>query len=107
MKILSIISLSLLCGSPFIVAADTVYVSSPGNDTVMRFDASGVGSVYGHVGSCEQPVFDTFGNLYAGSFYGNTITKIAPGGQTSIFASSGFDGPTGAAFDGSGNLYVS
>jgi glucose/arabinose dehydrogenase len=39
------------------------------------------------------------------NYNGNTVSEVTPGGTVSTFA-SGFDGPSGLAFDGSGNLYV-
>lgn len=51
--------------------------------------------------------FDTSGNLFVGSGYGNNngiITKIAPNGTQSLFA-SGLSFPNGLTFDSAGNLY--
>jgi len=51
-------------------------------------------------------VFDGSGNLYISNNSENTITKITPQGNASIFANTLLNGPQGLAFDGSGNLYV-
>ena len=48
---------------------------------------------------------DDSGYIYASRYYGNTITKISPEGETSIF-SSGFGSPNAIAFDHKGNLLV-
>jgi DNA-binding beta-propeller fold protein YncE len=55
--------------------------------------------------------FDPAGNLYAANSLVNTISKIAPNGNLSLFASDPGDGsvlndPQGVAVDSSGNVYV-
>jgi len=63
--------------------------------------------------------FDGDGNLYVADTYNNTIRKVTPAGEVTTFAGSGssgsddgtgtaasFNNPTGVAFDGDGNLYV-
>jgi len=50
-------------------------------------------------------VLDGDGNIY-GSFYsGAVVTRITPGGETSIFA-DGLSSPNGTVFDDDGNLWV-
>ncbi len=49
--------------------------------------------------------FDKFGFLFVADFEGDAITKIAPDGAKTPFA-SGIDGPSGLAFDRFGNLFV-
>jgi sugar lactone lactonase YvrE len=49
---------------------------------------------------------DSAGNLYLANSVGGTITRVAPNGQVTLFA-SGFSSPDGLALDSSGNLYVS
>jgi sugar lactone lactonase YvrE len=48
---------------------------------------------------------DLEGNIYASDYFGTTVTKITPGGSTSIFA-SGFSNPNGLKFGPDGFLYV-
>ncbi len=48
---------------------------------------------------------DVNGNIFASRYFGNTVTKITPDGQTSIFA-SGMSSPNGLVFDSLGNLIV-
>ncbi len=48
---------------------------------------------------------DRYGNIFAARYFGTTITKITPDGQTSIFA-DGMSSPNGIIFDPSGNLLV-
>lgn len=48
---------------------------------------------------------DSSGNIYASRYYGSTITKISPTGETEIFA-RGFASPNAIAFDNEGNLIV-
>lgn len=48
---------------------------------------------------------DSSGNLFASRYSGSTITKITPGGQTSIFA-NGIITPNGSDFGPDGYLYV-
>ncbi|HUJ72995.1 MAG TPA: SBBP repeat-containing protein [Verrucomicrobiae bacterium] len=52
----------------------------------------------------ESPVHAD--DIYAASFYNNTIYRYTSSGQQSVFVNSGLDGPDGLAFDSSGNLYV-
>ncbi|MFI5357256.1 MAG: protease pro-enzyme activation domain-containing protein [Opitutales bacterium] len=63
---------------------------------------------------------DTVGNVYVGDFDNNTVRKITPAGAVSTLAgtpgkagsqdgtgpAARFDGPTGLAVDGSGNVFV-
>ncbi len=48
---------------------------------------------------------DKFGNIYASDYFGNSVTKITPNGQTSIFV-SGLVNPNGLIFDSLGNLLI-
>lgn len=48
---------------------------------------------------------DADGNIFASRYSGTVITKITPGGMTSIFA-TGFNSPNGTAFGQDGYLYV-
>lgn len=48
---------------------------------------------------------DVHGNIYASEYYGQTVTKITPSGETSIFV-SGLDSPNGLTFGPDGFLYI-
>ncbi len=48
---------------------------------------------------------DRLGNIYAAMYDGVNVTKITPGGQTSIFA-GGMTSPNGLAFGPNGDLFV-
>ncbi len=83
------------------------YVSE--QDSIMRYSSSGtyLGD-FADTGSSRPYglAFDTSGNLYAAYLNTNTISKFAPDGSSSIFA-SGLSGPFGLAFDSADQLYVS
>jgi sugar lactone lactonase YvrE/subtilisin-like proprotein convertase family protein len=88
-------------------AADTIYVSNSGDNTIEKFKA-GVSSVFANTGLSfpEGLALDGAGNLYVANRGNNTIMKFTPGGVGSLFANTGLDGPQGLAFDSAGNLYV-
>ena len=98
-------------------------IDTQGN--VTTFAGSGMsGSQNGNASQAqfERPVglaFDSTGNLFVSDIYDYRIRKIDTQGNVTTFAGSGmsgskdgsgqqaqFDGPTGIAFDTSGNLYV-
>src|SRR5256885_396341 len=92
---LSIAALLLMVPSSH---ADTVYVSNQGNNTIVKFDSGGVGSVFASGLSGPEALafaFDGSGNLYAANAGNNTIVKLTPGGVSSIFANTGLNGPVG------------
>jgi sugar lactone lactonase YvrE len=74
--------------------------------------APGGGSPTIFAGGFSTPIslaFDSAGNLYVGSGYGDgngIITKITPGGTPTLFA-SGLSFPNGMAFNSAGDLFVS
>jgi len=91
------------------VHADTLYVTSAGNNLIMRYTAPGVGSVFASGGLMDHPnglAFDRTGNLFVGNYHGGNILKFTPDGLGSIFAVGVSSTPYGMAFDTSGNLYV-
>jgi len=102
--LLGVCSLSTPC------RADILYVANYSDNTIEKFTAGGVASVFASTG-LSAPfglAFDNAGNLYASnaSYNNNTIEKFTPGGVASVFASTGLNGPFGLAFDSVGNLYA-
>src|SRR5689334_2514245 len=94
--------------------ADTVYVTATSGGwmgDIFKFAPDGTRSVFVsfHAYNSQTPygmAFDASGNLYAASYYGNTITKYSPGGVGTLFANTGIAYPQGIAFNGAGSLFV-
>ena len=98
----------LLTGFTTASHAATIYVGNYGNNTIERFTAGGVGSVFANTG-LSQPyglAFDSAGSLYVANAGNNTIVKFLTGGGATVFANTGLNVPTGLAFDSAGNLYA-
>src|SRR5436190_8007705 len=60
------------------VRADILYVANPGTETIMKFTADGVASVFANIdtGGLHQPnglAFDSAGNLYVSNLTSNSI----------------------------------
>lgn len=53
----------------------------------------------------DAMTFDAQGNLYGSNFAGNSVYKITPSGEASVFI-SGLANPNGLAFDSQGALFV-
>ena len=53
----------------------------------------------------DAMIFDSQGNLFGSNFAGNSVYKITPSGESSVFA-SGLANPNGLAFDSQGNLFI-
>jgi len=51
--------------------------------------------------------FDAKGNLFVANSGNNTIAEFTPGGNGTVFASTGLNHPMGLAFDSTGDLFVS
>ncbi len=113
-----------------------VYVADTGNNTIRVISPAGVvttlGGAAGLSGSTDSsagnPLFnvpagiavDSSGNLYIADFNNNTIRKASSTAAVSTLAgtagtagfingtgaTAAFDGPTGVATDGAGNVYV-
>jgi sugar lactone lactonase YvrE len=89
------------------VDADTIYVSNIGDSSISTVDPNGVVSFFANNGF-NYPgglAFDSAGNVYASSFYGDQIKIFSPTGNATVFANVG-DGGEGLAFDQMGNLYL-
>jgi hypothetical protein len=85
-----------------------VFVANYGSSTIEEYSSTGadLGTFASGVLDPFGLAFDSSGNLYVSAGFGN-IYKITPGGQKTMFASTGeSSGPGGLAFDSSGNLYV-
>ena len=85
--------------------AGNLYVRNA-NDTILKFSAVGVSSVFVSSISGRGLAFDSEGNLYASRSGNNMIEKFTPAGVPSVFV-SGLSGPADLAFDSAGNLFVS
>lgn len=89
-----------------------LYVTNFFTKTLSRIDADGVISDFGEL--LEGPsgiASDSQDNLYISHFgaagEGDTIIKVTPNGESSVFASGGFlQGPVGIAVDEYDNVYV-
>ena len=87
-------------------------MANSGNNTIEKFNSSGVGSVFA-AASLSNPLdlaFDGSGNLFVSNggagYYNGTIERFNPSGVGSVFA-SGLRAPVGLAFDSNGNLFFS
>jgi sugar lactone lactonase YvrE len=105
--------------SPGSLAFDTsgnLYAANVGNNTITRYDSSGIYGGTPFVTSSQGLsgpsglAFDTSGNLYAANVGNSTITRYDSsgnyGGTPFVTSSQGLSGPSGLAFDTSGNLYA-
>ncbi len=103
---------TLLLMAPAVSGADTVYVTAGGwMGDIFRIAPDGTRTVFEgfHTYSSEGVsgiALDGFGNVYAASYYGNTITRYSPTGAGTAFANTGIAYPQGITFDSAGNLYV-
>src|SRR5262249_16218028 len=82
-------------------AARNLYVSSQGNNTITKFNPSGIGSPFASSG-LHGPAglaFDSKGYLFVANHDNNTIEKFDPSGVGPVFATSGMDQPIFLAFE--------
>jgi glucose/arabinose dehydrogenase len=87
-------------------SAGNLYAANYNGNNIEEFNSSGVGSVYASgVANPGALVFDNGGQMFA-VCGGNSVLRIVSGGGT-LFARTRGPTPIGAAFDKSGNLYVS
>jgi DNA-binding beta-propeller fold protein YncE len=89
--------------------ADTIYVSTFNENTILKFDSAGNQSTFATASSgLDYPLglaFDS-GNLYVANVYSGTIEKFDSGGNGSIFANLGSNAPYELTSDNHGNLYA-
>lgn len=88
--------------------AGVVYATSYFSNSVFAANSDGTTSVFATpVPGASGIVLDVSGNVYAGSFTGNTILKFSSAGALlGTFTTDHLSAPVGMAFDSSGNLYV-
>lgn len=99
----------LITAAPAVVMAEnqTIYVANRLAYTITRVN-NGVGTPFYSGPNLDGPFFmttDSAGNIYAANNTNGTITRITPGGASSVFTSNN---PlvTGLVFDATGDLYV-
>ena len=88
--------------------ADNFFVSNFGINTITKYDANGVGTLFTgeFINGPNGLALDSSGNLYV-STNSNVIRKFSPAGiDLGVFASTGLNFVMGMAFDSNGNLYA-
>jgi sugar lactone lactonase YvrE len=87
-------------------AAGNIYVANAGDGTVSEVSPAGKVSLF--ASGFKLPLGLDFhaGNLYVADTGADTVFKVPAGGGKPVTFASGFNDPTGLAFDPAGNLYV-
>ncbi|HSU57002.1 MAG TPA: NHL repeat-containing protein [Candidatus Dormibacteraeota bacterium] len=98
--------ISIITAGATSAPAATLYVSSYGNDSILKFQEDGTSSILQTMRFPTGVAFDSTGNLYVASQTGNTIAKFPREGIWSGFASTDLSGPYGLVFDKANNLYA-
>jgi hypothetical protein len=105
----SVLIAAALLAVPGAGRADIIYEDDYFGNNIDHFD-SVTGTYLGPFANTDlsgpaEMAFDSTGNLFVSDYFGNYITKFAPDGTGSVFA-TGLSTPSGLAFDKAGNLYV-
>jgi hypothetical protein len=89
-------------------ASANVYVTNVSNNTVRKFNSSGVfqSTIGTGLNGPYGVALDASNNAYISNYGSNTIVKVTSAGVQSTFVSSGLNNPFGVATDASGNVYV-
>lgn len=90
--------------------ADIFYVSNQTSAKVQMYDGNGtfLGTFANGPTTTEAITFDSAGNAYVLGASANVVEKYSPTGtDLGVYASLGLNSPIAAAFDSSGNLFVS
>ena len=93
-----------------IAANGDIWVTSPGNNKVVKFapDGSIVATYSGADFSRPWGIaIDSVGNAWVTNLTGGSITEIGTQGATRVFQGGGLRGPWGIAIDGNDNVWVS
>lgn len=95
----------------FVLARQTaadLYVSDSEANAVYRYTTDGVQHIFASIYQPYCIAFDPANNLYVSSYGKDTIYKIRPNGQKSIFKSgNSVVNPVAIAFDSIGNFFIS
>ena len=87
-----------------------IYTTNNASNTVSKITSAGVSSILGSAGtSPDGIVIDSIGNIYVGSRGGAgsfNITKITPGGVSSLYATMTQFGPSNITIDAADNIYA-
>jgi DNA-binding beta-propeller fold protein YncE len=86
-----------------------LYVANSGNSTIEKFDSSGNGTLFASAlgfGFGFGVAVGTNENLYVAALYFNGVAQLNSNGQPVSSSFLTVSGPTGLAFDSTGNLYV-
>src|SRR5262249_55262631 len=86
---------SALAFVPVLRADTSVFVASWEDNSIVRYDSSGHGTLFAHSGISgpEGMAMDSSGNLYVSNWGDNSILKFDPAGNGTVFANMGLNQP--------------
>jgi DNA-binding beta-propeller fold protein YncE len=87
-------------------AAGNVYVANAGDGTVSEVSPTGQVSLFASGFKLPMGLAFHAGKLYVADQGADTVYEVPAANATPITVESGFNNPTGLAFDSKGNLYV-